>query len=124
MAEQESTLSGAQRVRRVVAARYPTSTDKTYLGAALLLATWSIVFILGAFAGDDVSNWWAFLSLAGVAMLAGLRVERQQRALGQLLVVLPGIAVSVLTFWLGIPIAVALVLVVTWIMRMRANPRP
>ncbi len=101
---------------------YPTRVDRTYAVAAILLAVWAVVLgPLAGFEGDDVSNWFAFFSLLGVAMLAGLWIERQQRHLGRLLVVVPGVAVSVMTFWVIIPIVVGLVLITTWLMRVRAD---
>jgi hypothetical protein len=104
---------------------YPTHVDRTYAVAAVLLAVWAVVLgPLAGFGGDDVSNWFAFFSLAGVAMLVGLWIERRQRILGLILVVLPGVVVSVATFWLLIPIVVGLILVVTCIMRVRAGQRP
>jgi hypothetical protein len=103
---------------------YPTHVDRTYAVAAILLAVWAILFApLAAFTGDDVSNWWAFFLLTGVAMLVGLWIERRQRVLGIILVVVPGVVVSVATFWLFIPIVVGLMLVVTCIMRVRAGQR-
>jgi hypothetical protein len=109
-------------IRTDVLGAYPTSVDRTYVGAALLLAVWAIVFApLAAFTGDDVSNWWVFFLLTGVAMLAGLWIERQQQLLGLLLVILPGIAISVLTFWALVPIVAGLALVGTCAMRVRAD---
>jgi hypothetical protein len=111
-------------IRTDVLDAYPAQVDRTYAGAALLLAIWAIVFApLAAFTGDDVSNWWAFFLLTGVAMLAGLWIEHQKQLLGLLLVVLPGIAISVLTFWAIVPIVAGLVLVVTCVIRVRADQR-
>ena len=104
-------------------AAYPTGVDRTYAVAATLLAVSAIVFSLTATAfGDDISNWFALYALTGVAMFVGLRIEPQQRALGVLLVVIPGVVISALTFWVfGIPI---LVLVSTCWMRVRRANRP
>ena len=111
-------------LRTDVVDAYPTRVDRTYAVAAILLAVWVIVFApLAGFGGDDVSNWFALFSLVGVAILVGLWIERQHRVLGLALVVLPGVAVSVLTFWMLIPIVVGLVLVVTCVMRVRADQR-
>jgi hypothetical protein len=111
-------------IRTDVLDAYPTRVDRTYAGAALLLAVWAIVFApLAAFTGDDVSNWWVFFLLTGVAMFAGLWIEHQKQLLGLLLVVLPGIAISVLTFWALFPVIIGLVLVATCAMRVRADQR-
>ena len=100
--------------------------DRIYAGAALLLAVWSILIGIAAGVGDDAgSNLWSFLSLIGVAIYIGLRIERRRRVLGVLLVVLLGTVISALTFGVfGIPVLVGLALVVTCFMRVRRANRP
>ena len=77
-----------------------------------------------AFAGDDVSDWFAFFALTGAAMVVGLWIEPRSPLLGGLLVVVIGVAVGVLTFWVIFPAILALVLLGLWVMRRRRPARP
>ena len=101
---------------------YPTRVDRLYAAAALLLALWGIVIGFAAGFGDDeTSQWFAFFALIGVPIFAGLYLEPRKPLLGRFLVVPPGVAISVLTFWLGIPLLVGLVLLATAFLRWRAD---
>ena len=95
------------------------------MGATALPAAWAVAFgFAAAFAGDDVSDWFAFFALTGVAMVAGLWIERRSPMLGGLLIVVIGVAVGVLTFWAIFPPILALVLLGSWMMRRRRPARP
>ena len=111
--------SGPAHDRRRFLMTFPRP-HSAFTGLALISLIWIAVFtgLITAF-GKDVSDWWSFLGVGAILIGIGLWQERERPALGETLVIVPTIAMGVITVWSIVSPILAVLLLVAWAARRR-----
>ena len=89
--------------------------NTAFTGLAVLSFVWIALFTgLATTTGEGVSAWWGFLGVAALLVAAGLWLDRSRPILGQLLIVVPTVAMAIITAWSILSPILAVLLIVAW----------